>query len=75
MQESLGVRKISETGEKQIITKLSWTINYTGPRPPTQYKNEGWKKVKKDEIRKYVISKTVLSKVLLLRDIPTLRTL
>ena len=41
----------------------------------TQYKNEGWKKVKKDEITEYVISKIILPKVLLLRDIPTLRTL
>jgi hypothetical protein len=41
----------------------------------TQYENKGWKKVKKDEITEYVISKIILPKVLLLRDIPTLRTL
>ena len=41
----------------------------------TQYKNEGCKKVKKDEITEYVISEIILPKVLLLRDIPTLRTL
>jgi hypothetical protein len=40
----------------------------------TQYKNEGWKKVKKDEITEYVISKMILPKILLLRDIPTLHT-
>jgi hypothetical protein len=39
----------------------------------TQYENKCWKKVKKDEITEYVISKIVPPKVLLLRDIPTLR--